>query len=246
MVGKHYLNADVWKSAADSSGEISVKIPVINSKGREIILLRLQFKKRPTGVALIDEVADFELSPSMIICKIIVGLSNIYWWRIQSIVRIIVFYLSQNRQIGQFSVSIGDEGLNKRLISFSSNVPDYLVPDPCFVHSKGYAPQRSKYLKAIPWRDRQDILYWRGTDTGIWRYRELERAPRIRVCLLAKQNPSLISAFITGLEDKENETLRRYYNQRGIFAPRDDQDDILNYRFQLDVDGNTSAWSSFF
>lgn len=244
-IGQH-LNADVWKSAAESCGEISVKLPIINSQSNATVPFSLQFKRRPSGVTLIDEVADFEISPTSIICRVVIGLQSGYWWHIRAILKIVVVYLGRGLESGQFSVSLGDAGLPRRLLAFSSNIPDYLVPDPRFIHSNGYKQARSKYSIAGPWSDRKDMLYWRGTDTGIRRYREIERAPRVRACLLAKQNPHLFSAFITQLEDQENNALRRCYDQLGIFGPRDDQDDILKYRFQLDIDGNASAWSSFF
>ncbi len=170
-----------------------------------------------------------------------------YCGRIQALLPYLLPYLEGAELDGHFEVSLGDEGLNTRVLSFCSIIPDYLVPDPYFVHSIGYAAERESYAAGPAWDMRQDKLYWRGTDTGVWRYQDIEQAPRVGICRLAGRYPQLINAAITRVEMRaDHQTKQSYYEQQGYFGSEEDQCAILDYRYQLDIDGNTSTWSSFF
>jgi hypothetical protein len=113
--------------------------------------------------------------------------------------------------------------------------------------SRGYARIRNAFASAAPWEHRIDRLYWRGTDTGVWRYRRLEDAPRVGICRLAREHTGLIDAAITRIEPGSDEDRKRqYYLAQGYLGAVADQSDILRYRYQIDIDGNTNAWSSLF
>ena len=92
------------------------------------------------------------------------------------------------------TASLGDEGYPGRVLSFSSIVPDFLVPDPYYMSSDGYRAEGEAFGQAPGWDDRIDRAYWRGTDTGAFRYRHLADAPRIGICRISRERPDLVDA----------------------------------------------------
>ncbi|KAJ6512165.1 glycosyl transferase family 90-domain-containing protein [Mycena vitilis] len=95
----------------------------------------------------------------------------------------------------------------------------------------------------IPWSDKKPQLYWRGTSNGGHIVGENYRSfPRFRLLDMARQNKELINAKMTRFAEghcgKECDRVRiiQEYDIFGPFAPRND---ALQYKYLLDVDGNT-------
>mgnify|MGYP001766422716 CR=1 FL=1 len=236
----------LWSRASASGGRIDAFAKFVHRPTKREIPVAIEFS-RPLGERhLQNELAAFSLCRDRVTCGISAGLPEVYCGRIQALMPVLLPYFQTAELDGNFDVSLGDEGLCARVLSFCSIIPDFLIPDPYFVVSNGYANERDVYAQ-IPWRERRDQLYWRGTDTGAWRYRGLPDAPRVALCLLAKACPELIDAKITQVEPTANEAEKRtFYEMHGLLGPWQDQSEILNYRYQIDIDGNTSTWSGFF
>lgn len=235
-----------WAAAADGGTIMQFAQFLHQPSGREVPV-HVRFERNQGASHLHNELAEFHISPDAVHCDIARGLPSVYCERIQAMLVCLLPQLEQAELAGGFQASLGDEGLNARVLSFCAIVPDFLIPDPYFIHSYGYAAERTSYPNSKPWEERQDCAYWRGTDTGVWRYREIEMAPRVGICRLAQAFPGVINAAITRVEARPDHELKRaYYENMGYFGVEEGQSNILDYRYQVDIDGNTSTWSSFF
>src|SRR3546814_12880030 len=79
-------------------------------------------------------------------------------------------------------------------------MPGFLSPDVAFVGSGGCSVARSRYSEARPCAQREDKAYWRGTDTGAFRYKNIKEAPRVVIAQQSADHPELIDAKITQVE----------------------------------------------
>ncbi|WP_353208976.1 glycosyl transferase family 90 [Sphingorhabdus sp.] len=236
----------LWDQASASGGIIPELVSFIHRPSQRQIAVTLEFSRKMGPSHLENEVALFMLTPEKVKCAIPAGLPEVYGTRINALMPLLLPYFETAELYGNFQVSLGDEGLCSRVLSFCSIINEFLIPDPYFVSSRGYENERNAYGK-VPWVSRRDELYWRGADTGVWRYNTIHDAPRVAVCLLAQAHSGLIDARITRTEPTANEARNRaYYEAEGLLGPEEDQAEILNYRYQIDIDGNTSTWSGFF
>jgi hypothetical protein len=236
----------LWDQASASGGIIPQLVSFIHRPSQRQIAVTLEFSRKMGPSHLDNEVALFMLTPEKVKCAIPAGLPEVYGTRINALMPLLLPYFETAELYGNFQVSLGDEGLCSRVLSFCSIVPDFLIPDPYFVSTRGYENERGAYGE-VPWITRRDQLYWRGTDTGVWRYNSLHDAPRVALCRLARAHSGLIDARITRIEQTANEAGNRaYYEAEDLIGQEEDQAEILNYRYQIDIDGNTSTWSGFF
>jgi hypothetical protein len=218
----------------------------VHRPSKRELAFAVEFSKPLTGTHVLNELASISIDPDGVRCRITAGLPEVYCGRIEALLPILIPYLETCELDGEFDVSLGDQGLNSRVLSFCSIIPDFLIPDPYFIHSGGYANERRTFAPP-PWAERRDELYWRGADTGVWRYREVWQSPRVAICALANAHPGLIDAKITRIEPSAHEAAKQaYYAESSLTGPEADQAEILNYRYQIDIDGNTSTWSGFF
>lgn len=150
-------------------------------------------------------------------------------------------------KLNNIVANLGDGNTFPGVLSFCSNKPNLpLIPDPYFFRTKGYRAERIAYLaKYAPLETRIPKAYWRGADTGIGKGDEFMDCQRARCCLLAKDFPELIDAKITKVSKQQRtapEIRQEAYSRAGIFGQVESQDTVLNYRYQIDIDGNTNAW----
>lgn len=184
------------------------------------------------------------MAPSGVECLVARGFNDILMARLEATFSFLIPFFEGHDLDGAFAISLGDEGL-QRTLSFSACWPDFLVPDPDFLRTQGYEADRRVFLDAPSWEDRADMLYWRGTDTGVFRYRRIEDAPRVAICRIGRENPHLINSAITAVQYADA-SRHLYYLRHGYLGRLEPQHDILKYRYQIDIDGNASAWSSLF
>lgn len=230
-----------------NSGTEAVVGDFLHRPSRRRVPVVLSLTQEPTGEHLLDELGCVEIGHERVLFTARFGLPDPYAYRIKTVLHFLLPYLENAQLSGRFAVSLGDEGLNAKVLSFCSNTPDFLVPDADFVITRGYANYRKAFASAPAWDERADKLYWRGTDTGVWRYDNVEDAPRVAVCGVARKNPSLINAAISRIEPRgDPDRKRSYYVAREYFGAVEDQTEIIRYRYQIDIDGTTSAWSSLF
>ncbi len=134
---------------------------------------------------------------------------------------------------------------------FCSNRDDVvLVPDPLFVNSDGYAEFRRASL-ALPWAQRPDTVLWRGTSSGggpvtteTMAADDHRLRPRVRMCLMLRAVPGT-DVKIRKIEDAAPVDRRRLA-RHGVVGNKIRQSDWGGYKFAVDIDGHSNAWSNFF
>lgn len=244
---KRNISEAEWAAFADSGVEAVVGKLQHRPTGRTVPAV-LCCNLPPSGDPIRDELCEIEISEERILFRVRSGLPFSYSSRIKALLlRILLPYLQDAVLKGRCAASLGDEGLSEDVLSFSSSSPGFLIPDPDFINSRGYASHRAPFAAAPAWEERLDTLYWRGADTGVWRYTRMEEAPRLAICRLAKAHPGVIDAAITRIEPRPYwEAMRAFYTAKGYFGLEEDQAQILRYRYQMDIDGNSNAWAGLF
>ncbi len=121
----------------------------------------------------------------------------------------------------------------------------FLIPDPVFLESHGYAELREQIAAMhSPWPDRRPLAIWRGATTGpteaVWR-----NLPRIRLCVLGAAHPELIDTGISSVvqlrEGADAEIRAAGLMRDAISAPA-----FVTWRYQIDIDGNTNSWPGLY
>jgi hypothetical protein len=136
-------------------------------------------------------------------------------------------------------------------LSFCSSRSDVvLIPDPVFFNSGGYAEFRDARL-ALPWTRRSDTVLWRGTSTGAGLVTTETMQPsdpqlraRVRMCLRLAGVPGT-DARIRKTEGDAAPADHERLVRHGLLGSRIAQARFGRYKFALDVDGHTNAWSNF-
>ena len=142
--------------------------------------------------------------------------------------------------------------INKTIGYCDSGSSLTLIPDLQFWLTKGYFDRRQEFMRSwIPWRDRLPRAFWRGSSTGP-RTITLESLPqlsRFRLCASVTGSAILQRALDAKLTDivqaktaEEAEKIKASLHTLGLLSGRVPQGDFLKYRFQIDIDGNSSSW----
>jgi hypothetical protein len=149
---------------------------------------------------------------------------------------------------GNLFVNLGDVGHVPGL-AFCDNRPEYfLVPDAEFLLHRGYAGMRARPDAGITcWHQRQPIAFWRGgtsgrpTDPALgWR-----SLPRIRLCEISREHSNILDAGITHVVQLSNES-EQGIRDAGIMRPFVPATEVRKFKYQVDIDGNTSSWPGLF
>jgi len=149
---------------------------------------------------------------------------------------------------GAVIVNLGDAGYSPGL-SLCDNHPErFLIPDTSFIATRGYELMRHHFTKNdVKWSERQAIALWRGGTTGHpfdrrdgWR-----SLPRVKLCNIANLNSKLIDAGISKITFAE-QTTRDEIQAAGLLRPYVPSSEFNRYKYQIDIDGNTNAWSGLF
>jgi hypothetical protein len=148
---------------------------------------------------------------------------------------------------GSVALNTDDYGLEPGL-AFSDARPDrWLIPDPIFLSEDAYQATAQHYLRHdVPWSERRRIAFWRGATTGGeidcagW-----EELDRVRLCRIAEAHPSLFDAGLWGLVQLSDADLAAVETSGLVrnFVP---ETRFHEYRYQIDIDGNTNSWPGLF
>jgi Glycosyl transferase family 90 len=158
------------------------------------------------------------------------------------------FHASTYFQVGSIFINLGDwadcEGL-----AFCSNREDsLLIPDIDFLSSLGYQKTMLDFMvNSPPWAMRRPIAFWRGNTTGIRVGDSWRGLPRVRLCAIANQLEHRdlfevgISSFaqVSKREAKEIKT-------SGFAKDFVPINNCAQFKYQIDIDGNSNAWSGLF
>jgi hypothetical protein len=143
---------------------------------------------------------------------------------------------------GPVNVSLEDHFLTYDGISFCDKGDGFLVPDPHFITFDGYAHTKGAIsAHPVPWEERERVAFWRGATTGRpdaegdWR-----TLPRLKLCELLTQHQGIADAKINATAQWEGIDVPHLMGDS--VPPHDWQ----RWRYQIDIDGNSNAWSGFY
>ncbi|MBX9703393.1 MAG: hypothetical protein K2X39_04500, partial [Silvanigrellaceae bacterium] len=120
----------------------------------------------------------------------------------------------------------------------TKNSPSILIPD--YDAVRGYEDKflKNTELTSIPWKEKIEKVYWRGTNSGLpyepERWREKER---VKLSFLSLQFPNLIDA---GLVDYE--WYKPYMEEYLPLKERANFLDQVRYKYLIDIDGHSSTF----
>jgi hypothetical protein len=194
------------------------------------------------------ELADVEITDKCII-RVSQELEEVYFARIAGVIALIEQFCFEYPAVRNiyFSVALGDLERKGNALAFSSAANDeLLIPDPYFIITRGYQHERSSYGQhVVPWSGRIDRAYWRGATSGAYSLAELSKAPRIALALASKRHENLFDVSIVAGKASGDElftTLEAW----GVLGEREPQERILDFKYQIDIDGFSNAWVGFF
>jgi hypothetical protein len=151
-------------------------------------------------------------------------------------------------------ISDGEES-GPGLISFCSRDPDaILIPDHIFSRTRGYEIERAlARSNVMDWNERSDRITWRGSTTGaglISKPHLFAGDPglitRVRLCLALKDTPGT-DVKLSGIAQSADKALDSERLARaGILGEFVSPICWYGFKFAIDVDGNSNAWSNFF
>ncbi len=139
-------------------------------------------------------------------------------------------------------------------LSFSSRYPDsVLIPDPYFYFNNGYEDHRAYVAEqAKPWRERQNVVFWRGGSGGP-RLRAPDPADvldwncqqRLQLCAAVRVSAyrDMLDVALSHVRTIAEPYLRDALTKEGFVQPEVPKSAFLDYRYQVDVDGWTNSWS---
>lgn len=160
-------------------------------------------------------------------------------------------YMQSGRSaVGSVMVSLGDIGALPGL-AFCDNRPGYfLVPDNLFISSKGYENTRIALGQAyLPWEQRHNAALWRGTTTGHPADRSVgwKSLPRVTLCEIGRRHSQLVDAGITrATQIPQQEQVEAELQAAGILKEFVSPANFSQYKYQIDIDGNTNSWPGLF
>jgi hypothetical protein len=141
------------------------------------------------------------------------------------------------------------------LISFCSRHPDaLLIPDHQFLLSAGYKEQRAIARRNMTaWDARSDWIVWRGSTNGVGTISkphlsadDPELLARVRLCLALQDVPK-VDAKLTTVTQSSNVALdTERLSKAGICGDYLSPFTWHGFKFAIDIDGNSNAWSNLF
>jgi glycosyl transferase family 90 len=150
---------------------------------------------------------------------------------------------------GIVPVNLGDAG-GRSGLTFCGNKPGhFLIPDSIFMDTRGYHSMREYFAQNfLPWERRSPIAFWRGSTTGSPLDRNVgwRSLPRIRLCEIGAQHPDLIDAGITKVGQIDDAGAEGWIRNSGLMRPYVAAGSFQQYKYQIDIDGNTTSWPGLF
>ena len=129
-----------------------------------------------------------------------------------------------------------------------------LIPDHEFVRTLGYRFERD-YARAsrMAWEARSDRFVWRGSTTGVGviakdqlSAADADLIPRVRLCLELREFPGADVKISGVVQSAAAVADRERLAKAGIFGAFIAPVFWHSFRYAIDIDGNTNAWSNLF
>ena len=141
---------------------------------------------------------------------------------------------------GSCLLNLGDEGHRSGLAFDGAGTDFTLIPDCFFIKTQGFADLVQAYAaRAVPWRERRPVVFWRGSTTG--RATTLDELPRVRMCRLAR---SLNERADIGFSSASQRFVgaEPWLRAQGLMRPFVSNEHYGAYQVHLSIDGNASPW----
>ena len=148
---------------------------------------------------------------------------------------------------GNVRISLGDCGIMPGA-AFCDFRPDYLlIPDADFLATHGYEGSRRTYAqKNTPWSYRKRVAFWRGSSTGHAPDGNWRSLPRVKLCEIARPHRELFDVGINQITQFGDPNIAEQMESEGIRADTVPDNRFDEFRYHIDIDGNTNAWSALF
>ncbi len=160
------------------------------------------------------------------------------------------YHSSETHRGGEVALNVDDHGVVPGLAFCDYRPNFFLIPDPQFQSTHGYSATRSYYESHdVPWSDRVPLAFWRGATTG--RYpapgkRDCFLLPRVRLCSLTQSRPDLFDVGLNQIVQISNPEDIRSIEESGLMRPTVPDTTFNQYRYQIDIDGNSNSWAGLF
>ena len=155
------------------------------------------------------------------------------------------FHASGAPERGRININLEDHTVRPGLSFCANDARGFLVPDPRFLSTNAYADTRRYLANGGPaWQRRLPAAVWRGATTGMGK-RDWHLLPRIHLCELSLTQPDLLDAGITSVVQFPPE-VGGEIAQAGLMRPAVPAHDFAKWRYQIDIDGNSSSWPGLF
>ena len=146
---------------------------------------------------------------------------------------------------GALPVCLLDDGAPGHL-SFCGGAETLLIPDVYFWSTQAYHAARDEYRASPGWQDRLDSVLWRGSTTG-YTQGDWSELPRAKMCLIASKADAKVQldvgfTEVVQLSSQDESEIR----SQGLMRDRVPSSEYANYRYHIDIDGNTNSWSGLF
>ena len=160
---------------------------------------------------------------------------------------LILRYTKTRKLAGSFRLNVGDEA-HVPGVAFCGNFEDaLLIPDAFFLASDGYARDKER-SNHVSWDLRRPVALWRGSTTGYHYGGSITATPRIKLCLHVQGPPPYeqvdagITEFAQLRQQEEIDALSRLKIMKE-YVPADR---YKEWRYHIDIDGNSNSWSGLF
>lgn len=104
------------------------------------------------------------------------------------------------------------------------------------------------HADAVPWEDRINKIYWRGTLSGPDEESDIEQFTRTRLLRLVERRPLIFDAGITGIDDSTPaiehagaKAVKRRYRKFMLRADRFSES-LPKYKYLLSIEGVAASW----
>ena len=174
--------------------------------------------------------------------------ADLFILRVVSILPLLISYRDyEGIPVGSLFINLGDHGSVPGLAFCDNRANFFLIPDAAFILSRGYESLRTEGAELIPWNQRRPVGFWRGGTSGRpsdlnlgWR-----SLPRVSLCEISRKHPDILDAGITHVGQINAESDRELRDS-GIMRPFVRSAGFTNFKYQIDIDGNSNSWSGLF
>ena len=166
--------------------------------------------------------------------------------RLADIAPLLSYVAARSSWRGEIGLNLGDGGRAGQ-ISFCFVETGLLIPDCYFLSNNGYAALRAHYAARTDWDGRATDVFWRGSTTGVGavQWTDLQRA---KLCQIASDAPECLSFDVgfTHVVQQRSKIEEQEIRDAGFLKPWVDADQYANFKYHVDIDGNSDSWGGLF